>query len=495
MTAGKGKAAAWACGAAGLLIALVAMVAFFPYPSVQVAILSEKKIYRPGETIKGKYIIRNLRFEPLILSQWELPKIEPVDAGNRIPPNFPARTFICGFLRANSPPIHIDAFESFEGSFQIDTDPLADLGGFDLIEGVYRLTCLHFLEKRSGRIHITNAPIQVRSASRQKLEDRIIHFAAGGSRLVALRQDGRIESFDVSSGEQRGSIQIPAFNLRYFKRGGYLSISPEARLGAVLKGNSGSGSIQRHQVEMIELEGSNAQPKIFKIPPKTLEEIGDCRLQGFDASAKKIILDRIVEVLQIDCSSSEISTKNTPPNSILSTDGRYLIHWENESGEEIPLVSPMKGGAPLRVQTPGPPSSCSHHLGRRGIYLGCEKSGKAIFQSYDGAVRKAFKTKGYPICESPDGQWIAFKTDSEYDYFEKRAPGSLEVWEIKSSRKLFEIQDDQHREAAFASTPCWLICAVVRLGNAYPAFWYDDRFEAYDPETGRLVKTLALEPR
>ncbi len=492
MKAGKGQAAAWACGAAGLLIAAIAVAAFFPYPCIEVAILPEKRVWRPGEKITGKYRIWNCRFEPLVFPVSELPKIEPVDAANWYPPSFPARGFICGGVGQN-PPIQIEAFKSYEGSFEIDTDPLKEYGGFILTDGAYQLTCLHFLEKHPGRLQIHGAPIQVRYGNRQKLEERIIHFAAGGSRLVALRQNGRLESFEMPSGEQRGSIQIPAFTLRDFQRGN-LIISPEARQGAFLSGDLNSDSIWRYKVELFQLEGSNAQPRVFSMPLKTLDEIGDCRLQGFDASAKKIILDRIVEVLEMDCSSGEISTKNTPPNSTLSLDGKYLIHWENDGGEETPLVSPVKGGAPLRVQTPGPPSSCSHHLGRRGIYLGCEEANEAIFQSYDGAVRKSFKTKGHPVCESLDGRWIAFRTYSDSDDFEKLAPGALEVWEVESSRKLFELQDGKDREAAFTSSPLWLICAV-RLGGASGAYWYDDTFEVYDPETGRLVKTLTLAPR
>lgn len=466
----------WAGTACGVITLVIAGIAWLKQAGIVVEIRPDKRVWRPGETVTGTVTIRNrswreARLEP---SQNEaLSSLVLIDERGEQPPTFPSRLKYCGLTSEVTRVL--DPWAEGRDNFRLVTDPLTGFSGQLATDGRFKLAA-------NPREVVCNVPVQLRSAiiefqsgNGHRVGKRIIRFAAGGSRLNVLREDGLLESFDLEGGRRLAAVQIEAdvIAARWSA-----SFSPDGERFAITRTGP-----EPWQDELVVYQVTSGRHE------KVLSPISDRHHYAFLIHSSHLLVIDDEAILKLDLDARLIHTmlKLKPQKfARLSPDERFLVSWE----DEVPSVAPMTGGRPRQVLPPGDPDSCTHLLGNRGIYLASGGPGGTLFESYDGAMRRVLPSRAQvALSESQDGGRVALSTASRYDFTTRKAPGSLEVWDVDAGRKLYEIQDGNQREAAFASSG--LVCAIMIRGD-WRAWWFSDTFEVRDPTTGELLKTLTL---
>lgn len=85
------------------------------------------------------------------------------------------------------PEIVIEPGETSETRFHIDTDPLGMIGGFRVKEGRFKLILSEPRWIRNLEFKAPPVSIEIRRAPGQDLSPRIVNFAVGDNRLIAVR--------------------------------------------------------------------------------------------------------------------------------------------------------------------------------------------------------------------------------------------------------------------------------------------------------------------
>lgn len=459
---------------------------------VEVEIQPDKLIYAPGETISGRFVIRNHGKRRVTIPFIRLPRVMVETAQGKPAPTFPSRVFICGTPAANSPPVVVEPSQSYTHSFSIDTDPLNDTGGVLMEVGRYKLKYPDLSQQFNVPTKVTPVTIEVRAGTDSpRLGARIIDIAVGPDRISVLREQGLLESFDLT-GIRTASVPIQNFKLgERWSRDAIFS--PDGRFWVRLSDRGRNNDDEPRSLLVHRLDVGSAAPREVLLPKcdRADDEHGGIAFMPFGPDSNRLSLLRGNLYMEVDLSTGALlrsmpAERYTQP----SPDGRYLI----EHRDNGPVVHAADGGGEQRLD-----SKISDYgsvwPGRRGLYITDPRAGRAELLAYDGSARAELATDADEVlCESEDGRYVAFSAAPAHDYGMNPKSRRLEMWDVGASTpvKLYEIKDGQPRWAMFAAGR--MVCAVTRSRSTYGSAspWYSPTLEIRDPRTGKLERELMI---
>jgi hypothetical protein len=417
---------------------------------------------------------------------------------------------------------HLMPGDVYEERFTLHSDDgemdFEDIG-FDTPPGAYTVS----FEKLRNEAHIPTkvipAPYTVVGDLNAYRGPRMEVVAARGDALIVFRDGGWIESIDPMTGARHGATYRPAALLNGLWPGMTAVFSADGRTAAY-------GSSRE---KPITWETFGREPWPVSACPMTgdmrpIHENGGTYVLGFGPDGDTLFIEN-------DRGVSELSlTTGKPLRTFplgcddamnVTPDGRHLVTIFDPMGRFASGgcvmtitdngIEPAGQGetATMRIIPTDAPDSmrtvavkgCGEMplvmLGRNGAYLTHGLHKNVTYVPYAEGEPVIFETGHVSAeCESMDGSLVAFASPGGPRYEEWRQPHghptTIEIWDVASRTKLYEIPGDHQQRARFVGDPATLV--ILHRDLDTKPRWYLETIRLHDARTGEFLREVDITP-
>ena len=412
--------------------------------------------------------------------------------------------------------------ESYEQPFVLygDHGEAAYFGrGYKMPVGEYVLAFEDLLNGENIPTVTEAVPFRVTGDEGEYRGPRFRSAIAAGDHLILFREGPWLESIDPLTGRRVGLIERDNVYLGSFWSYSTVCFSQGGRLAAF-------GSRQTDPVEWAAFYG--ARPERTGVPMegslRPIHENGGSDVIGFGPGGSSLFVASDRGIIEISLRTGEalrvLPVEMDFPQ--VSPDGRFIVSRLDPQGRFAAGAGTVIGGGGVEVIGDGTAAQAAilptEHpdnlrsvsvsgfgemplvtLGLNGAYLVHGRHRGVGYQPYREGESSVFMTGRVSVeCESQDGTLVAFGSPGGPAYEEwftpHDRPTTIEVWDVASRTKLYELPSDvEHQEAFLVGSPPTLVVLVRDLGSRPK--WFKETAKLYHGRTGEFERAVDIAPK
>jgi|GEM_PF-3205485 len=411
--------------------------------------------------------------------------------------------------------------EAYQESFVLYADPgEAEIfgRGYHMPVGEYVLAFADLLNELN--IPTVTEPVQftVTGLKDEYMGPRSRSAVAAGDYLIMFREGPWLDCIDPLTGRRMGLIERDNVYLGSLWSYSTVCLSHDGRLAAF-------GSRRTDPVEWAAFYGPalglTGVPMEGDLQP--IHQNGGTDVIGFGASGSSLFVESDRGIIEISLESGEamrvLPVEMAHPR--VSPDGKFIVSTLDPQGRFADGAGTVIGGD--RLETIGDGATAlltilpTEHpddlrnvavpefgempfvtLGLDGAYLVHGQHMGVGYQPYREGESSVFRTGQVSVeCESQDGTLVAFGSPGGPAHEEFFTPHdratTIEVWDVASRAKLYEISGDgEHQEAFFVGSPPTLVVLIRDLASKPK--WFKETARLYNGRTGEFQREVSIAP-
>jgi hypothetical protein len=448
-----------------------------------VTVRTDKADCSLGDTITGSLVLRNEGHEAASIPAARFPQMIVLDGAGVAVPRRPAKIFICGTAAANAAPIVIAAGASANERFSIETDPLELAGSYAVGTGRYSIALADMSASLGIPTTVRGTEVEIRQGT-TPVGNRILQVAAGDSAVIVLRESGLVEFMDLDFDRVIASARLE----QYSAPPSYAPASTTSMDAKRLAWRPGSEHWNGGPLQVVSFDGHSAAVRSYPLDGSVSGREHSIHIVGFDGAGERVLLKSWDGASWLDLASGLTTSMPLNNGEWSSPDTRFFV----EISGGVLRVRNRERHVTAEMEILGTDLGREVLCGREGVYVGGDNRSQVTYVSYDASVRRSLATAAStPLVESRDGKLVCLQCGDGWNIAFGGKPDRLEVWDLASETKLWELKDDQYRVPVFSGDSGQLICAR-RVNTKSGVSWLDSVLEIRDARTGELNQTCHL---